>query len=210
VLIAATGAKSHKQLFASQRAEDEAVIEFFVWHVLLSAMKRLRLSAAGIQLLRPVGTTQVRNSVRIGLRPPSTNSPAAASRRSFAATIDGNADGPRVGIVGTGPAAFYTAKYLLKELPTARVDMFDALPTPYGLVRFGVAPDHPEVKLVQNDFALVASDPRSQFFGNVKVSLLPLPATVSNGFLDQVGTDITIPEMRKFYNALVLAYGAGA
>ena len=75
----------------------------------------------------------------------------------------------RVGIVGSGPAAFYTAKYLLKEVPASKVDFLEALPTPYGLVRFGVAPDHPEVKLVQNDFATVASDPRCRFFGNVHV-----------------------------------------
>src|ERR1700737_3805919 len=50
-------------------------------------------------------------------------------------------------IIGSGPAGFYTAQRILKHLPDARVDMYESLPTPYGLVRYGVAPDHPEVKV---------------------------------------------------------------
>ena len=53
----------------------------------------------------------------------------------------------KLAIVGSGPAGFYTAHRLLKECPNAQVDMFDSLPVPHGLVRFGVAPDHPEVKV---------------------------------------------------------------
>ncbi|CAN0516304.1 unnamed protein product, partial [Ectocarpus sp. 12 AP-2014] len=63
----------------------------------------------------------------------------------------------RVCVVGSGPAGFYVTKYLLKA--SARhvvIDIVDRLPTPYGLVRFGVAPDHPEVKAVQNDFDQVS------------------------------------------------------
>src|SRR6056297_1255199 len=71
----------------------------------------------------------------------------------------------RVGIVGAGPSGFYVAKYLLKELgPGATVDVMDSLPTPFGLVRTGVAPDHPEVKAVQSDFEKVAGDPRFSFY----------------------------------------------
>jgi len=115
----------------------------------------------------------------------STASPAARSA-SAAASIR------RVGIVGAGPSGFYVAKYLLKELgPSATVEMIDCLPTPFGLVRTGVAPDHPEVKSVQNDFGKVAEDPRFRFFGNVRV-----------------GQDVGMAELRGFYDVVVLAYGA--
>jgi hypothetical protein len=53
----------------------------------------------------------------------------------------------RVAIVGSGPAGFYTARKLMMEVPHASVDMYEQLPVPFGLVRFGIAPDHPEVKV---------------------------------------------------------------
>lgn len=53
----------------------------------------------------------------------------------------------RCAIIGSGPAGFYAAYRLLNKIPEARVDLYEALPTPFGLVRFGVAPDHPEVKV---------------------------------------------------------------
>jgi adrenodoxin-NADP+ reductase len=53
----------------------------------------------------------------------------------------------KLAIVGSGPAGFYTAHRLLKEWPNSQIDMFESLPVPHGLVRFGVAPDHPEVKV---------------------------------------------------------------
>lgn len=57
-------------------------------------------------------------------------------------------DGPlRLAIIGSGPAGYYTAYRIMKKLPDAHIDMFEQLPVPYGLVRFGVAPDHPEVKV---------------------------------------------------------------
>ncbi|ETV86585.1 hypothetical protein H257_01738 [Aphanomyces astaci] len=97
----------------------------------------------------------------------------------------------RICIVGSGPAGFYTAKYLLHDHPTVHIDMLEALPTPYGLVRSGVAPDHPEVKNVMHDFEKVAADPRFSFLGNV-----------------DVGNDITVPELQRYYNAIVVAAGA--
>ena len=54
---------------------------------------------------------------------------------------------PRIAIVGSGPAGFYTAQKVMRDLKGAKVDMYEQLPTPFGLVRFGVAPDHPEVKV---------------------------------------------------------------
>jgi len=56
-------------------------------------------------------------------------------------------------VIGSGPAGFYTAYRVLNKLPDAIVDMYEALPVPYGLVRFGVAPDHPEVKVCDCSYA---------------------------------------------------------
>lgn len=101
----------------------------------------------------------------------------------------------RVAIVGAGPAGFYTAKYLLSGMENHKVgiDMFDELPTPYGLVRSGVAPDHPEVKNVQNDFAKIANDGSCRFLGNVRF-----------------GEDISPSELISYYDAVVLTYGASS
>ena len=97
-------------------------------------------------------------------------------------------------IVGSGPGGFYTAKYLLKADANVRVDIVDKLPTPFGLVRSGVAPDHQDVKEVQKDFASVAADERVRFFGNVGVG----------GGAGCVGLE----ELRGCYSAVVLACGA--
>ena len=97
----------------------------------------------------------------------------------------------RVAIVGSGPAGFYTAEHVLKHEGThAEVDMFDRLPTPYGLVRFGVAPDHPKIKSVIRVYEKTAARPEFRFFGNV-----------------EVGVDISIEELRQRYHAVVFAYG---
>ena len=104
----------------------------------------------------------------------------------------GTEDKPlRVAIVGSGPAGFYTAEHVLKHEGThAEVDIFDRLPTPYGLVRFGVAPDHPKIKSVIRVYEKTAARPEFRFFGNV-----------------EVGKDITVDELRERYHAVVFAYG---
>ncbi|KAI3438904.1 hypothetical protein D9Q98_001319 [Chlorella vulgaris] len=95
-------------------------------------------------------------------------------------------------VVGSGPAGFYTADKLLKRFGAdARVDVVEALPTPFGLVRSGVAPDHADTKNVINQFTALATNPRLTFLGNVRV-----------------GRDIGLPELRAHYNAVVLCYGA--
>ena len=97
----------------------------------------------------------------------------------------------RVAIVGSGPAGFYTAEHVLKHEGThAEVDMFDRLPTPYGLVRFGVAPDHPKIKSVIRVYEKTATRPEFRFFGNV-----------------EVGRDVSVEELRERYHAVVFAYG---
>lgn len=95
-----------------------------------------------------------------------------------------------VAVVGSGPGAFYTTKYLFKGANAAKVhmfiDMFEKLPTPFGLVRFGVAPDHPEVKNVINDFTVVAKSPNFRFFGNVEVGAHALPLSLLRQHYDSV------------------------
>jgi ferredoxin/flavodoxin---NADP+ reductase len=106
--------------------------------------------------------------------------------------VIGTEDNPlRVAIVGSGPAGFYMAEHVLKHERThAEVDMFDRLPTPYGLVRFGVAPDHPKIKSVIRVYEKTAARPEFRFFGNV-----------------EVGTDITVEELQQRYHAVVFGYG---
>lgn len=94
-------------------------------------------------------------------------------------------------IVGSGPAGFYTAEELFKSKLDVKVDILERLPTPFGLVRFGVAPDHPEVKLVSHKFEEIAQDERVRYFGNVSL-----------------GKDVSISDLKHHYDIVVLAYGA--
>jgi ferredoxin--NADP+ reductase len=97
----------------------------------------------------------------------------------------------RIAIIGSGPAGFYAAEALLKRTDTAvDVDVFDRLPTPYGLVRGGVAPDHQKIKSVARVFAATAARPSFRFLGNV-----------------QLGRDITVEELRRHYHQIVYATG---
>lgn len=96
----------------------------------------------------------------------------------------------RVCIVGSGPAGFYAAKYLADK--GVRVDLLEKLPVPFGLVRYGVAPDHPEVKSVESTFAKVAAEGNVRFFGNVAVGSEALP----------------LAALRRAYDGVILAYGA--
>jgi len=97
----------------------------------------------------------------------------------------------RVAIIGSGPAGFYAAEALLKRTDAAvDVDMFDRLPTPYGLVRGGVAPDHQKIKTVIRVFASTAARPTFRFIGNV-----------------QLGRDVTVEELRRHYHQIIYATG---
>ena len=100
----------------------------------------------------------------------------------------------RVAIVGSGPAGFYAAGTLLaSEDPAVEVDMFDRLPTPWGLVRLGVAPDHPKIKSVSRAFERIAQRPGFRFLGNV-----------------EVGRDLAHDELTELYDAVIYAFGAQA
>ena len=97
----------------------------------------------------------------------------------------------RVAVVGSGPAGFYAADALLKSDLDVEVDLIDRLPTPWGLVRLGVAPDHENIKAVSRAFERVAKRPGFRFFGNV-----------------EVGRDVTHDELARLYDAVVYSVGA--
>jgi len=98
----------------------------------------------------------------------------------------------RVAIIGSGPSGFYAADHLLKQSElVVEVDMFDRLPTPYGLVRGGVAPDHQKIKSVTKAYDRIASHPNFRFYGHV-----------------EFGTDITREDIAKHYHAVIYAVGA--
>jgi ferredoxin--NADP+ reductase len=97
----------------------------------------------------------------------------------------------KVAVVGSGPAGFYAANALLTADAPAEVDMLERLPTPWGLVRLGVAPDHPKIKDVSRAFEKTAARPGFRFLGNV-----------------EVGRDVTHEELRERYDAVVYAVGA--
>uniref|UniRef100_A0A2K6A8V2 NADPH:adrenodoxin oxidoreductase, mitochondrial n=1 Tax=Mandrillus leucophaeus TaxID=9568 RepID=A0A2K6A8V2_MANLE len=154
---------------------------------------------------------------------PRTRPPPAGSTPSFRHHLSTQEKTPQICVVGSGPAGFYTAQHLLKRVetlcsqprvlnspalsqplsqphqlppcsqqhPQAHVDIYEKQPVPFGLVRFGVAPDHPEVKNVINTFTQTAHSGRCAFWGNV-----------------EVGRDVTVPELREAYHAVVLSYGA--
>jgi ferredoxin/flavodoxin---NADP+ reductase len=98
-----------------------------------------------------------------------------------------------VAIVGSGPSGFFAAASLLKasDRTDVAVDMLEMLPTPWGLVRSGVAPDHPKIKSVSQQFEKTAADPRFRFFGNIRV-----------------GEDVEAAELAERYDAVIYAVGA--
>ncbi|MGB8267553.1 MAG: FAD-dependent oxidoreductase [Candidatus Velthaea sp.] len=105
-----------------------------------------------------------------------------------------NSDSPplRIAVVGSGPAGLFLVDALLKAKEHAvSIDVIERLPTPYGLVRYGVAPDHAKIKSVITTFHKTLEDPRVRFLGNVNF-----------------GTDLTVEDVRRHYDAVVYAVGA--
>jgi ferredoxin--NADP+ reductase len=98
----------------------------------------------------------------------------------------------RVAVVGSGPAAFYGVEHLFKQSElVVEADMFDRLPTPFGLVRYGVAPDHLKIKTVTRAYDALAAHPRFRFFGNV-----------------DFGTHLTLADLQRHYHQVLFATGA--
>lgn len=99
----------------------------------------------------------------------------------------------RVAVVGAGPAGIYAADILTKEHPGASVDVIERLPAPYGLVRYGVAPDHPRIKEIVKALRRVLSRDNIRFLGNV-----------------EYGTDLKLEDLRRSYDAVIFSTGAMA
>ncbi|MCY3917521.1 MAG: NADP oxidoreductase [Chloroflexi bacterium] len=98
----------------------------------------------------------------------------------------------RVAIIGSGPSGFYAADHLLKQgEPQIFVDMYERLPTPFGLVRGGVAPDHAKIKSVTKLYSRIASHERFRFFGNI-----------------EFGADVTRFDLSEHYHGIIYAVGA--
>ena len=100
----------------------------------------------------------------------------------------------RVAVIGSGPAGFFTVQHLFEaEGLAVECDVFDRLPTPFGLVRLGVAPDHQKIKTVVKVYQKLAADPRFRFFGSV-----------------EYGKDVSLTDLRTHYHAIVFTTGAQA
>ncbi|KAL3474992.1 hypothetical protein BJX99DRAFT_230702 [Aspergillus californicus] len=112
-------------------------------------------------------------------------------RRRYSQPVQHTSRPFRVAIVGSGPAGFYAAYRLLARVEGAVVDMYEKLPVPFGLARYGVAPDHPEVKNCEEKFTEVAGSPRFNFIGNV-----------------ELGRTLPLALLKPHYDAILFAYGA--
>ncbi|WP_237048194.1 FAD-dependent oxidoreductase [Lentzea guizhouensis] len=99
----------------------------------------------------------------------------------------------RVAVIGAGPAGVYAADILTKSDVDVQIDLFEKLPAPYGLVRYGVAPDHPRIKGIVTALQKVLDKPSVRFFGNV-----------------EYGVDVKLDDLRQFYDAVIFSTGASA
>jgi ferredoxin--NADP+ reductase len=97
----------------------------------------------------------------------------------------------RVAIFGAGPAGIYAGNILANSYPNVTIDLFDLLPAPYGLIRYGVAPDHPRIKGIVNSLHEMLDAGTIRFFGNV-----------------EFGKDITLEDVKRHYHAVIFATGA--
>lgn len=98
----------------------------------------------------------------------------------------------RVAVVGSGPSGCYTAQSLVQQDPGVRVDVLDRLPCPYGLVRYGVAPDHEKIKSLQNNLRTILEHDRVRFLGGVQAGPGGVP----------------VARLRELYHAVVYCVGA--
>jgi ferredoxin--NADP+ reductase len=97
----------------------------------------------------------------------------------------------RVAIIGAGPAGIYAGNILATQHPEVEIDLYDQLPAPYGLIRYGVAPDHPRIKGIVNSLHEMLNSGKIRFFGNVNF-----------------GTDLHLADIEKHYHAVIFATGA--
>ncbi|MBL3699192.1 cytochrome P450 [Leucobacter luti] len=140
----------------------------------------------------PVSWTAVRGQDVSGAAPASAAQMAPAARGAEGDTEapEPGIPAPRIAIVGSGPSGSFSAQALRRTFPAAPIDVFDALPTPYGLVRYGVAPDHQGTKSVTRQFDRLFLAEGVRFTGET-----------------QLGRDVTLPELRAAFDVVVLATG---
>jgi ferredoxin--NADP+ reductase len=114
------------------------------------------------------------------------------SKENFMSDPGTEANPLRVAIIGAGPTGFYAADHLLKQKESVvQVDLYDRLPTPFGLVRGGVAPDHQKIKTVTRAFDRIAQNPNFRFYGYV-----------------ELGQDISVADLREHYHQIIYTTGA--
>ncbi|AKK11917.1 FAD-dependent oxidoreductase [Corynebacterium uterequi] len=99
----------------------------------------------------------------------------------------------RIAVVGAGPAGIYASDLLIKSELDVEIDLYEKMPAPFGLIRYGVAPDHPRIKGIVKSLHNVLDRPEINLFGNI-----------------EVGKDVTVEELREFYDAIIFATGAVA
>lgn len=97
----------------------------------------------------------------------------------------------RVAVIGAGPAGIYASDLLIKSDTEVLVDLYERMPAPFGLIRYGVAPDHPRIKGIVNSLYKVLDKPELRLLGNI-----------------DIGNDITVEELREFYDAIIFSTGA--
>ncbi|PWN48905.1 nucleotide-binding domain-containing protein [Violaceomyces palustris] len=129
----------------------------------------------------------------------------------------------KLAIVGGGPSGFYAASRILQAFPNqpssakVSVHIYDRLPTPHGLVRYGVAPDHPDVKNVEHKFDQTLKDPRIQFFGNVNITSSSSSPQASNATQEIQASahfpsalNLSLSSLTPYYNRILFSYGASS
>ena len=99
----------------------------------------------------------------------------------------------RVAVVGAGPAGIYASDLLVKSGTDVSIDLFERMPAPFGLIRYGVAPDHPRIKGIIASLHRVLDQDNIRLLGNISI-----------------GTDITVEELRDYYDAIIFSTGAVA
>ena len=97
----------------------------------------------------------------------------------------------RIAVIGSGPAGIYASDLLVKSELDVQIDLFEKMPAPFGLIRYGVAPDHPRIKGIVQSLHNVMEKNEIRFLGNI-----------------EVGRDITVDEMHEYYDAIIFATGA--
>ncbi|WP_181275725.1 cytochrome P450 [Brevibacterium oceani] len=120
----------------------------------------------------------------------STGGAASAGNSMSSAVSEYAGAGPKIAVIGSGPSGCFSAKEILRQVPGSSVDVYDRLPVPYGLLRYGVAADHQGTKSVSTQFDRLFADPRARFIGNT-----------------ELGADVTMDELKANYDTVVLASG---